>query len=589
MPTYSDKRQITSTTNQKKANAISRIIVGAYEAYRREFQSITHLAKKNFAKQFWRRVRINAVDRLKLYSKEIDQLEARLHKVLGGDEIADKHLWTLIRSSYARSISRYKDREIAETFFNSVTRRIFTTVGVDEEIEFIWLGGRLPPSHTDTDQQIYNLYLPTYDSKTTIQQILQDFDLGMEFASIENDAVFVSQTMDEHLSNVLHLSDFDAIEMVSEPFYRNKGAYLVGRIRKNNRVIPIILPIVHGESGLFVDAVLLTEKDALLLFNFAHSYFHVNVETPGRLVEFLQSVMPFKPLSELYTALGFNKHGKSLLYQEMYRHLNHSIDKFEAARGIKGMVMIVFTLPSFNVVFKVIRDKFAPPKNTTHQQVRDRYRLVFQHDRAGRMTDAQEFEHIAFNRNRFSQDLLDELIEDASSVVTVTDDEVIFDRLYIEIRLYPLNLYLQEMNHNEANDAVIEYGNAIRDLAAANIFPGDLFSKNFGVTRQGRVILYDFDELCFLTECNFRNFPEPQTYEQEMAAEPWYHVGPNDIFPEEFKTFLWVPQPLRSTFHTQHKDLFQPQFWEMCQQAVEIGELFDVFAYQSQRQPTAEE
>src|SRR6185503_2509662 len=110
--------------------------------------------------------------------------------------------------------------------------------------------------------------------------------------------------------------------------------------------------------------------------------------------------------------------------------------------------------------------------------------------------------------------------------------------LYTERRMTPLNLYLREVDSRHAQDAIVDYGEAIKDLARTNIFPGDMLLKNFGVTRHRRVIFYDYDELCLLTTCHFRDLPAARDDLEETGAEPWYYVGPHDIFPEEFLTFL---------------------------------------------------
>ena len=360
-------------------------------------------------------------------------------------------------------------------------------------------------------------------------------------------------------------------------------AYLLGRVRKRNRILPIILPLLNlGErpdGGIVVDTVLLSEDDASVVFSFTRSYFHVEADVPGDVVGFLKSIMPLKPVAELYIAIGYNKHGKTERFRALYRHLANSNDKFEIARGAKGMVMTVFTLPSYDMVFKIIKDRFAYPKTSTRAQVMDRYKLVFKHDRVGRMVDAQEFEYLTFNRDRFSQELLDELLAVAANTVAVTSDAVIIKHMYTERRLYPLDLYIKEMGFEKASAAVIEYGNAVADLAAANIFPGDLFTKNFGVTRHGRVVFYDYDELCLLTDCNFRQMPAARDYDEEVADQPWFSVAENDIFPEEFRRFLWFPEPLRKVFEEHHGWMFTPDYWRTLQQRTSAGELIDFYPY----------
>ncbi len=367
--------------------------------------------------------------------------------------------------------------------------------------------------------------------------------------------------------------------MIRSVFHRNQGAYLVGRIRTADQAIPLALAIHNVDGRLFVDAALLTADDVSVLFGFTRSYFHVEVDRPCELIAFLHSIMPRKPIAELYIAVGYNKHGKTELFRDLIRHINRSSDRFEIARGERGMVMIVFTLPSFDVVFKVIRDTFAYPKTTTRRQVIDRYQLVFKHDRAGRLADVQEFEHLAFARDRFSDDLLSELAGAATDTVSIGDRTVDIKHLYTERRMTPLNLYLRDVGSAKAREAVIDYGQAVKDLAATNIFPGDMLLKNFGVTRHGRVVFYDYDELCLVTDCNFRDMPQPRDFDEEVAAEPWFHVAQNDIFPEEFLTFMGLAGELRDVFLRFHRELLTAQFWRELQSRHRAGELIDIIPY----------
>jgi isocitrate dehydrogenase kinase/phosphatase len=209
----------------------------------------------------------------------------------------------------------------------------------------------------------------------------------------------------------------------------------------------------------------------------------------------------------------------------------------------------------------------------------DKYHFVFVRDRVGRLADAQEFEHLEFPRRCFPDDLLEYLLGVAGTTIRVEGDRVIVRHLYTERRVTPLNLFLLEANQESAREAVLDYGNAIKDLAAANIFTGDMLLKNFGVTRNGRVICYDYDELCLLSECRFRRLPEPRSIEEEFAAEPWFHVGDMDVFPEEFRAFLVPPGRVREAFLAAHGDLLDVEFWQRLQDRLARGEIFDVFPY----------
>ncbi len=493
----------------------------------------------------------------------------------------DSPPWAEAKRAYAGLIAARDDVELAETFFNSVTRRVLGTVGVEPDTEFVHLGDdETPPSPA---RAIHRTYA---DGRTTVELIgrmLSEIDLGIGATRRAQEAARIGDAIETQLGASSADPSFDALEILPTVFYRNKGAYVVGRMRRGTERIPLLLAFVNDEHGVRTDAVLTTSDELSVVFGFTRSYFHVEAPRPIDLIAFLHSVMPLKRIDELYTAIGHNRHGKTALYRRLHSLLAHPASRFEIAEGKPGLVMSVFTLPAFNVVFKVIKDRFVYPKQTTRRTVMRKYELVFVRDRVGRLADAQEFEMLDFPLDRFSGELLDELVRDAGQSVEVGRDRVIVKHLYTERRVTPLDLYLQRAAAEAARDAVIDYGHCIKDLAAANIFPGDMLLKNFGVTRHGRVIFYDYDELCLLTECNFRRMPEPRYPEDELRAEPWFYVGPNDIFPEEFSAFLQLRGELGDAFLEIHADLLEVDFWHQMQQRIEAGEVMDVFPYRESR------
>jgi isocitrate dehydrogenase kinase/phosphatase len=362
------------------------------------------------------------------------------------------------------------------------------------------------------------------------------------------------------------------------------SGYLVGRLFSGPHLIPLALALIHTPKGLIVDSVLLDEDAVSILFSFARSYFHVDVERPYDLVQFLHTIMPRKRMAELYISIGYNKHGKTELYRDLLHHLAYSDDQFEIARGQRGMVMTVFDMPSYDMVFKLIKDSFNYPKDATRKEVMGKYDLVHRHDRAGRLVDAQSFEYLQFERQRFTDGLLAELLQVASDTVSVENDHVIVKHAYVERRVIPLDIYVREAADSAARSAVLDYGLAIKDLANSNIFPGDMLLKNFGVTRHGRVVFYDYDELCFLLDCNFRRMPPASSYDDELSAEPWFHINQGDIFPEEFASFLGLSGELRDIFSRYHGDLFTASTWRQFQERLQAGELIHIFPYKrSQR------
>lgn len=542
---------------------IADTVYAGYVEYIAAFQNLTRRAAANFTTRSWTSQDADAIKRLLVHTEIVQRTVAEVHPHLR--TTPDRRgTWRTARTAYKRRITQRTDLELAETFFNSVTRRIFTTIGVDNDVELRWFGASTLPRGLGRSE-MFGTWTRTGGSAAMAQSILESYDFGVPWVDLVGDARRAGARIDAFLLDSWATLDLDGIDMLATVFYRNKGAYLVGRLRHLNRVTPIVFPIIHGDGGIQIDTVLLTESQASRLFSFTRSYFFVETPKPAELVGFCKSMLPMKSISELYTSVGFHQHGKTTLYRSLYRHMQNSHDKIMRARGTPGMVMSVFTLVSFNVVFKIIKDRFDPPKNTTRQAVRDRYRLVAQHDRVGRMVDAHEFENLSFDRDRFDPDLLDELLTEASLTVRVEGDQVVISHVYTERQVYPLNLYLREMSADRAEAAALDWGWAIKDLAAANIWPGDLFTKNFGVTRHGSVVFYDYDEITLLDACRFRRIPQSDDHEHEMRSTPWFAVEPGDIFPEQFPTFMSfptdVPREIWERFQTVHGDLFTPDFW----------------------------
>jgi isocitrate dehydrogenase kinase/phosphatase len=402
---------------------------------------------------------------------------------------------------------------------------------------------------------------------------------GFAWEDLARDATRVAADLD-----AAHEAPVESLETARSLFFRGKAAYLVGRVRRRGGVThPIVIALANPRCRVAVDAVLLTENECSIVFSFTRSYFFVEADRSRELVGFLRGLMPRKPVSELYDAIGHNKHGKTELYRALLAHLAQSEARFEVAPGQKGMVMLVFALPSYDVVFKLIRDRFPPPKTATRRQVMRKYELVFRHDRAGRLVDAREFEHLEFERSRFAPEVLEELAREAAHSAEIRDGKVVLHHLYTERRLRPLDLFLREATPELARTAILDYGESIRDLARSNIFPGDMLLKNFGVTRHGRVVFYDYDELAVLTDCRFREVPKARYDEEEMAGEPWFFVGENDVFPEEFLPFLGLDDAAREAFLSRHRDLLTVGFWAGMQAQHESGEMPEIYPYPQEK------
>jgi isocitrate dehydrogenase kinase/phosphatase len=555
------------------ANETAPLIATAFEEHQARFAAITRRARVRFEARDWHAAVDDAVERLELYAEIVRHVEDELRRRLG-PAVGDRDVWTGMKALYSGLVAQREDREIAETFFNSLTRRIFATAGVDPNIEFIH-SDREGPQGRPLD--LLRPY-PVTSTAEVLERAVRDAWPDAAFADLRADARRAAERIDGHLDRPP-----DALEVVEAPFFRRKGAYLVGRLRVGAVSVPLALALLNDGGGIAIDAVLLGENDLSILFSFTRSHFHVDVGSPADLVAFLKQLMPRKPVAELYISIGFHKHGKTELYRDLLRYLGSSDEAFDLAPGTPGMVMVVFAMPGYDVAFKVIRDEFPPAKVITRQGVMRKYRLVFRHDRAGRLVEAQEFEHLRFPRSRFTPALLDELERGCARHVAVGTEDVVIHHAYVERRVVPLDVFIAGATSHERAAAVVDLGRSIKDLAATNIFPGDLLPKNFGLTRHGRIVCYDYDELSLLTDLSFREFP-PSSAEDEVADEPWFGATPHDVFPEEFPNFVALPPDLREVFEARHRDLYDVGYWRRIQRRVAGGEIVDIFPYEpSQR------
>jgi len=558
----------------------ARQIVDAFARYNAEFRAITRRAPQRFDARDWKASQRDAVERIELYDRYVKETVAALRLALGARAI-DRRLWQELRSEFATQIIALSDPEFTKTFFSSISRRLFGTVGVAPDIEFV--ATDLDPLADIHSALGTNTYVNHGSLALLIEDLLGDVRFRSPWRDLDTSIAHVTSEVRSYLRSRDERRAVDRVEVIRAVFYQISRAFIVGRILGRGYLVPLVIALKNTDGGVLVDAVMLAEADVSIVFSFTRSYYHVDLERVAEAVVFLRSLMPRKPVSELFTVLGRARQGKTERYRELMRNLEHTDDRFVHAVGERGLVMVCFTLPSFDVVFKVIRDRFAYPKTVLREQVMEKYRLVFIHDRAGRLVDAQEFRRLRFPRARFAPELLEELRRETTGTVHEDGDDLVFDHLYIERRMAPLNLYLRSSSAAEAERAVLDYGQCIRDLAYTNIFPGDLLLKNFGVTRHGRVIFYDYDELCQVTDCNFREIPAATHEEDEMLGEAWFYVAENDVFPETFLNFLGFNEEQRAALLRVHGEILTAGFWRGVQQRLREGEVMEVLPYHPHR------
>lgn len=517
-----------------------------------------------------------------MYDQRVREGVDAVHMALEG-LVLEEAIWPAIKRAYIGMLHEHHQPECAETFFNSVARRVLDRRYYRND--YIFRRPAISTEHLDGEEPTYRCYYPEgLDLRPAFREAIEAFGLHRDFADLDRDVEWMGRAVSDHFPEGWERRPNFQVHVLRSLFFRNKGAYAVGRVVNGSSITPFIVPLLQDDSGkVYVDTILLDRKNVGRLFSLGRVYFFVDMEVPSAYVEFLQSIVPSKSKAELYTMVGLGKQGKTLFFRDLEQHLKHSTDTFVLAEGTKGMVMVVFTLPSFPYVFKVIRDWFPPPKDIDRKGVEERYKYVKLHDRVGRMSDTLEYQHVAFPIERLDKALIEELEKLAPSVLERDGDQMVIRHLYIERRLIPLDVYLKkvESDPEKQRAAIDEYGRALKELAGANIFAGDLLLKNFGLTRYGRIVFYDYDELCELTDCRFRTMPRPRDDIEEMAASDsgWFNVEKGDVFPEQFPTFLFPPGPQRDIFMELHGDLATAAWWREQQERLHVGIQEDLFAY----------
>ena len=576
-----------ASDQEKLSHRIAQTMVRGFDKHYRLFRECSAGAKPRFEHAEWLEGQRAVRERIQFYDDRVRETVETLQSEFAAARL-DDGVWQQAKLFFIGLLTDHKQPELAETFFNSVFCQIMHRTYFHND--FIFVRPAVSTEYIESDPPTYRSYYPNETGfRASVLQVFKDFAWMREFEDLERDVEYILRSIAAHLGSFPPREANLQIQVLSSAFYRNKGAYVIGKAVNGAQEYPFTVPVLHSADGkLYLDTIILDAWRIGVLFSLSRAYFMVDMEVPSGYVQFLRSIMPNKPRSELYTMLGLGKQGKTMFFRDLIFHLHHSADQFIVAPGIRGLVMMVFTLPSYPYVFKVIKDVFGSSKEVDHETVRRKYQLVKQVDRVGRMADTLEFSMVALPRNRFSPELVAELYREVPSLIEEDGGDLIIRHLYIERRMEPLNMYLDKAQRNGRGDlvdhAVEEYGNAIKELAIANIFPGDLLWKNFGVTRYGRVVFYDYDEIEYMTDCRFRRIPPPPDFETEMSGEVWYSVSRQDVFPEEFETFLLVSDRIRDSFMRHHADLFDVAFWQNAQEQIRLGLVQDFFPYpESQR------
>ncbi len=575
-----DNRNRLDASDERFARDVARAILAGFDRHYGLFRYCAQRAKSMFENGNWRGIQQLSQERIAYYDTRVSECIAHLNEDFAAEDLPDD-VWAGVKRHYVNLLSDHKQPECAETFFNSVCCQILHRDYFQND--FIFVRPAVATDHMDSEPPSYRVYYPVSEGlRAVAMQVLRDFGLACPYVNVRRDVRWLLRAGLAALRKARHagmrIEPDCQLQVLSRLFFRNKSAYIIGKFINGGAPRPFAIPLLRDAKGrVYADTLLFTQDDMSRLFSFTRAYFLVDMDAPAAYVNFLRDLLPNRSKAELYTMLGLQKQGKTLFYRDFLHHLKHSHDKLTIAPGIKGMVMSVFTLPSYPYVFKVIKDKMQ--KDVTREFVKDKYQLVKKHDRVGRMADTWEFSDVALPRIRVTPEVIDEMMRLAPSVFEEAGDDIVLRHVYIERRMRPLNLHLMQANDAELERSIKDYGNAIKELASANIFPGDMLYKNFGMTRLERVVFYDYDEIQYMTEMNFRVMPQARNEEDEMADTPWYAVGKNDVFPEEFERFLLGDPRVRAAFKKHHADLLSAKWWQDTRQRIEAGHVEDAFPY----------
>ena len=585
MPDTITNKLQNSTVQDVIATKLARAVFAGFEAMFATFLNITLGAQSRFEQRQYHEVQSAMRERLQVYERQVKSVSEAV-KVIAYAELSCPQTWQLAKNIYGNMVKNHENEPIAHTFFNS-------TFGA------IWDDKKIRTVHLFVLKAKYRTQPRPYDSlvkrislqhgfNSAIKTLITNQVFRVPFSNLNQDVATLQATLTQgakqqcrQVYELINLND-GYIEYAYSHFYRNKACYLIGRcIAKNGDNMPFAIAILNTPKGLKIDAVMMGADQLSLLFGFARTYFMVDTDQPARYVDYLSVLMPHKQRFELFNAIGFIKHAKTEFYRYKVDTTKNSPESFKyvAAPGTPGMVMLVFTIAGSDHVYKVIKDKFSAPKTATKAQVKEKYNFVKQADRVGRLVDTHEFRYLAFDLSRFSEQLLQQMKEHIGSSLIISGKALILKHVYVERKMTPLNLYINDCDSKALSQVMLDYGRAIKDLAGANIFPGDMLMKNFGVTRWGRVVFYDYDEICPLTDCNFREVPQTQNALEELSSDSYFDIEPNDIFPSQFKVFFSANELAFNAFNSHHSDLFNAQFWQTCQQQVQQGYLPDVYPY----------
>ena len=572
------KGLIEKASDSKKIELLAQWALCEFDLFYSRFQVITESAKTAFETRDYQASLIISKKRLSLYSDSMYKLGENLSDAFSPIS-RDQGLWEVIEEKYRQLVRNRYEGDLALAYIHSVRRALL--LGEWSPVDYSFdVPSKANKNYSDFLFETFHTEAITTD---LLLDILRVPGFNVQYRELKVDAMLAAQRVKGDLDDRFSTYKIQKIEVIKGEFYRNRGAYIVGRIVLDNLSnVPLVIALLNEEKGIYVDAILTSESAAFNIFSTTRANFHVNNEYYHELSEFLHSIIPKRSLGLAYSTIGFNHFGKVAVMEELKEELLSNDGKFDFAIGFKGTVAIGFQSRQSGYNLKVIRN--SPTEQYKWgmfegvPSVLEKYSRVHVINRTGSMLDNIIFYRVKLERIWFTNALLEELLNEASECVTLQGNFLFFRHLIVQRRLTPLPVYLETSSQAESEAAVINLGHCIKNNMAANIFNKDLDARNYGVGVFGGVYLFDYDALEKFTEVKIRT--NQNQFEGEEEIPEWFFEDGVVFLPEEIESGLRIPsRSLRRLFREVHGDLLKVDYYENIQNELRVGKVPSVRVY----------
>jgi len=578
------RRAPAETGGDGPAAALARRVLAEFDACYQQSRLIPGLAKRAFEDRDHAQSLDLSRRRLSIYGESIHAL-ARAIAAHDPDLAATQDQWRRVEEAYLAMIEGRYEADLAYAFINSVQNQIYQ----GEWRPLDYAAGKNAWMRNGPGVAIFR-ELPggAMLRPETLHEVLSIPGFARAYQDKIEDAYLAADRVNRSLrTGTASPRTVRAVQMIDAGFYRNRGAYLVGRLALDGGAfVPLVIALLNDENGIYVDAVLTCEADSHNIFSSTLANFHVTTPYYHELAAFLHSIMPNRPVGLHYSTIGYNHVGKVAVMNDLRRELDRSDERFELAVGFRGTVAIAFSAPSSAYTLKVIRD--TPTKHYKWgafagvESVLDKYRRVHEINRTGSMLDNIIYYNLWLRADWFDAELREELLEDAGGSVARNGEWLVFKHLIVQSKMIPLPVFLEAASEDDARTVIENLGHCIKNNAAANIFNKDLDGRNYGVSKHLKVYLFDYDALEPFTDIKIRTNQDRIEGEEDVPA--WFFEDGVIFLPEEVEVGLRIAsRDLRRHFRAIHADLLTVDYWQSLQDDLLGGKVPSVSVYPDDR------